>query len=282
MIEQFVHKATTSFFLWFDNYLLRRGQAFSNKTGKFYHYEDDRLDPRLQTFGSPYKQWVTDSSIAGANIPTNVYVNGVSKNRTDGVIFDFDNGRVLSSGISSTANVTGSFAVKDFNLYFTNETEEDLLIDRKYVANPRVYSPPMNYIQPYDAVVPAIFLSSASIKNEAFAFGGQDTTKIIMKAVVLAENTYQLDGVLSLFADSRNEVVANIPYSGYPITEYGDLKNGSYSYNTLKSQYESEPFFFINDVDTSKLSDKASKSLTNDLYIGFIDFELNQQRYPRE
>lgn len=282
MIEQFVHKATTSFFLWFDNYLLRRGQAFSNKTGKFYHYEDDRLDPRLQTFGSPYKQWVTDSSIAGANIPTNVYVNGVSKNRTDGVIFDFDNGRVLSSGISSTANITGSFAVKDFNLYFTNETEEDLLIDRKYVANPRVFSPPMNYIQPYDAVVPAIFLSSASIKNEAFAFGGQDTTKIIMKAVVLAENTYQLDGVLSLFADSRNEVVANIPYSGYPITEYGDLKNGSYSYNTLKSQYESEPFFFINDVDTSKLSDKASKSLTNDLYIGFIDFELNQQRYPRE
>lgn len=282
MIEQFVHKATTSFFLWFDNYLLRRGQAFSNKTGKFYHYEDDRLDSRLQTFGSPYKQWVTDSSIAGANVPTGVYVNGVLKNRNDGVIFDFDNGRVLSSGIASTANVTGTFAVKDFNLYFTNETEEDLLIDRKYVANPRVYSPPMNYIQPYDAVIPAIFLSSASIKNEPFAFGGQDTTKIIMKAVVLAENTYQLDGILSLFADSRNEVVANIPYSGYPITEYGDLKNGSYSYNTLKAQFESEPFFFINEVDTSKLSDKAAKSLTNDLYIGFIDFELNQQRYPRE
>lgn len=282
MIEQFVHKATTSFFLWFDNYLLRRGQAFSNKTGTFYHYEDDRLDSRFQTFGSPYKQWVTDSSIAGANIPTGVYVNGVLKNRNDGVIFDFDNGRVLSSGIASTANVTGTFAVKDFNLYFTNETEEDLLIDRKYVANPRVYSPPMNYIQPYDAVIPAIFLSSASIKNEPFAFGGQDTTKIIMKAVILAENTYQLDGILSLFSDSRNEVVANIPYSGYPITEYGDLKNGSYSYNTLKSQFQSEPFFFINEVDTSKLSDKAAKSLTNDLYIGFIDFELNQQRYPRQ
>ncbi len=281
MIEQFVHRATTSFFLWFDNYLLRRGQAFTNQTGKFYHYADDRLDPRFETFGSPYKQWVTDSSISGVNIPTGVYVNGSLKNRSNGIIFDFDNGRVISSGIAQTDTLTGSFSVKDFNIYFTNETEEDILIDRKYVANPRVYSPAPNYIQPYDSVIPAVFLSSASIKNEPFSFGGQDTTKILMKAVVLAENTYQLDGILSLFADSRNEVIPNIPFSGYPITEYGDLKNGYYSYNQLKSQFSQEPFFFVNEVDTSKLSDKAAKSITNDLYIGFIDFEINQQRYPR-
>jgi len=281
MKPQFIHSATTSFFLWFDNYLIKKGEAFSNKTGKFYYYADDRLDPRFKTFGSPYKQWVTDSSISGANIPTGVFVNGAQRNRNSGIIFDFDNGRILSSGISQTDSVTGSFAVKDFNIYFTNETEEDLLVDRKYVANPRVYSPQENYINPYDAVVPAIFLSSSTVKNDPFSFGGEDTTKILMKAVVLAENSYQLEGVLSIFADSKQSVFPTIPFEAHPVTEYGDLKSGIYSYEALKTQYQSGQLFFVNDVDTSKLSDKSSKTLTNDLHVGFIDFEIHQQRYPR-
>ena len=40
-------------------------------------------------------------------------------------------------------------------------------------------------------------------------------------------------------------------------------------------------YFFIDDVVSSKLNDKARKSLMNDLHVGFIDFELYQQRYPR-
>jgi hypothetical protein len=102
-----------------------------------------------------------------------------------------------------------------------------------------------------------------------------------MKAVVMAENAYQLDGVLSIFADSQNEVITNIPFASHPLNEYGDLKNGSYSYETLKSQNQNNQLFFIEEVITSKLTDKARKSLANDLYIGFIDFEIHQQRYPR-
>jgi hypothetical protein len=124
-------------------------------------------------------------------------------------------------------------------------------------------------------------LSSSSINNYPFSFGGEDTTKIQMKAVVIAENSYQLDGALSIFADSLNEVFPTIPFSGNPTTEYGDIKNGSYSYDLLKNQYDDEPLFFIEDVVTSKLNDKARKSLTCDLFIGFIDFEIHQQRFPR-
>lgn len=281
MKPQFIHDATTSFMLWFDNYLLKKGEAFSNKTGTFVFYEDDRLDSRYKAFGSPFKQWVTDSSISGANIPTGVFVNGVQKTRNSGVLFDFDNGRILSSGIAKTDVVTGSFAVKDFNIYFSNETEEDLLIDKKYIENPRVYSPAKQPVKPYDAAIPAIFLSASHSKNDPFAFGGEDTSRVFIKGIVLAENQYQLDGVLSIFADSEQEVFRKIPFSGHPITEYGDLKNGTYSYEELKNQYSGNPLFFIEEVNTSKLTNKASKSITNDLCIGFIDFEVHQQRYPR-
>ena len=37
MKEQFVHTLTNSFMLWFDNFLLKKGEAFSNQTGTFYH-----------------------------------------------------------------------------------------------------------------------------------------------------------------------------------------------------------------------------------------------------
>lgn len=281
MIEQFQHRATTSFLLWFDNYLLRRGQAFSNQTGSFSHYTDDRLDGRYKAFGSKYKQWVTDSSIDGAIVPSGVWVNGSFKQRGNDLKLDFDNGRALLSGVSNTAAVTGSFSVKDFNIYFTNEGEEDLLVDKKYESNSRTYIPSIAYVQPYDQVVPAIFISSESMRNEPFAFGGEDTTQISMKAVVLSDSAYHLDGVLSIFADSREEVIPNIPFSGHPIDEYGDLKNGTYSYQILKTENANNQLFFIEDVVTSKLTDKARKSLANDLYVGFIDFEIHQQRSPR-
>jgi hypothetical protein len=281
MIEQFQHKVTTSFLLWFDNYLLKKGQAFSNRTGSFYYYADDRLDDRFEAFGSPFKQWVNDSSINGATIPSGVFVNGSFQPRSDGLILDFTNGRALISGIANSSLVTGEFSVKDFNVYFTNEGEEDLVVDKKYRPNPRTYSPEKSYIEPYDNVVPAIFISSQSIKNDPFAFGGEDTTKIEMKAVVMAENSYQLDGVLSIFADSRNEVITPIPFAEFPTTEYGDIKNGFFSYEDLKNQHSNQPPLFIEDTVTSKLTDKARKSLANDLFVGFVDFEIHQQRYPR-
>ena len=75
MIEQFQHKLTTSFFLWFDNFLLEKGEAYTNSTGEFFYYDDPRLDATYKAYGSPYKQWVTDSSITDAIIPTGVFIN---------------------------------------------------------------------------------------------------------------------------------------------------------------------------------------------------------------
>jgi hypothetical protein len=282
MIEQFQHRLTNSFFLWFDNYLLTKGQAYSNLTGTFFNYQDERFDSSYEVFGSAYKQWVNDSSITGANIPSGVYVNGVFSGRNENLILDFENGRVLSSELPANAKITGSFAVKDFSVYFSNETEEDLIIENKYDINSRIILNDESYVMPYDYVIPAIFLSVDSVQNKGFALGGMEETTVMAKAVVIAENNYQLDGVLSIFADSRNEVFRPIPMANHPMNEFGDLKSGTYSYTTLKNQFSDSQNFYINNANTSKLTDKSRKSLTRDIYVGFIDFEIQQHRYRHQ
>jgi hypothetical protein len=279
MKEQFQHKLTTSFFLWFDNFLLTKGEAFSNKTGSFFYYSDDRLDTTYKAYGSPYKQWVTDSSITDANVPSGVFIGGNFSGRDDGVVLDFDNGRALISGGNTDLTVTGSFAVKDFNVYMTNDTEEDLVVENKYTVNSRLPSGPYTYISPYDDVVPAVFIAPSDSRNSPYALGGLQDTQVTMKAVVLAEDPYQLDGVLSIFMDSSEECINPIPMTGYPTTELGDLKNNTYNYTNTKNQYSDLTKFYINGVTTSRLSDRDRKSLAHDLYVGFIDFDVQQHRY---
>ena len=67
--------------------------------------------------------------------------------------------------------------------------------------------------------------------------------------------------------------------SGYPTTELGDLKGGYYNYTGLANQYTGETKFFVDSVRTSKLTDRVRKSLANDMYVGFIDFDIQQHRY---
>jgi len=282
MIPQYQHKVITSFLLWFDNHLLKKGEAYSNKTGTLHYFNDSRLPDSYKTYSSPYKQWVTDSSIVGSEnpiIPTQFMGSG----RDDGIIFDFENGRIIETGGSfgTQETITGTFAVKDFNIYLTNETEEDLILENKFVQNSR-YGDSEGGIKPYDQVVPAIFINSETIQNVPFAFGGEDETRMTIKAVVLAEDSYSLDGVLSIFADSRHENVNIIPFSGHPATEYGDIKNGSYNYTDLINTHKGlEVPLYIEDVVVSKLSDKAQKQSIGDLKVGFIDFDVYQHRFPR-
>ena len=284
MKPQYQHKVLTSFVLWFDNFLLQQGEAYSNKTGQLYYMEDDRLPSSYVRYSSPYKQWVTDSSITGSTNPT-IPTSIMGSGRSDNFIFDFENGGIIhtgSSSIGSNQTITGTFAVKDFNVYVTNDTEEDLILEKKFKKNSRYGGSETTGIDPYDQATPAIFINNEVARNVPFAFGGEDQTRMTIKAVVLAENTYQLDGVLSIFADSRHKNINLIPFTGHPATEYGDIDGGSYNYTGLIDTYkDAEEPLYIEDVTVSKFSERAKKQNLGGLEVGFIDFEVYQNRYPR-
>jgi len=290
MIEQYHHKLTNSFMLWFDNYLLTKGKAYTNHTGvNLEFYADDRIDSNYKAYGSPYKQWVIDSSVDGAIIPTTVNVNGstqgdynpVTSGRND-LAIDFDNGRVLMNGPSENLEVSCDFSVKDFNLYFANETEEDLIVENKYTINSRVIPSELSPIEPYDQVIPAVFFNTNTFQNKGFAFGGMEETTTTITATVMSEDSYMLDGVLSIFADSKNESIAVIPMSQHPFNEFNDLKDGTYNYKELANENGKCNGLYVNNVTTSKLTDRARKSLSNDIFVGFIDFEIQQHRFRHQ
>lgn len=291
MIEQYHHKLTNSFMLWFDNYLLTKGQAYTNHTGvALEYYADDRLDSSYKAYGSPYKQWVFDSSIDGAIIPSDVTVgntpsgayNPAITGRAGDMHIDFDNGRTLVKTTNENYQITADFAVKDFNLYFTNETEEDLIIENKYTINSRIPTSEKEPISPYDQVLPAIFFNTSTFENKGFAFGGMEETTTTITATIMSEDSYMLDGVISIFTDSRNELISVIPMAEHPFDEFNDLKSGSYNYKDLSDQYKKCNGFYINNVNASKLTDRARKSLSNDLFIGFLDFEIQQHRFRHQ
>jgi hypothetical protein len=290
MIEQYHHKLTNSFMLWFDNYLLTKGEAYTNHTGvKLEYYADDRIDSEYKAYGSPYKQWVFDSSINGAIIPDGVTVGNTPTGAynplisgREGISVDFDNGRALVKTNNEAYDLTADFAVKDFNLYFTNETEEDLIIENKYTINSRIPSAGFGPIEPYDQVIPAVFFNTATSNNKGFAFGGMEETTTTIVATVMSEDSYMLDGVLSIFNDSKNESIAVIPISEHPFNEFNDLKSGSFNYENLSNQYKKCNGLYINGVTTSKLADRARKSLSNNIFVGFIDFEIQHHRFRHQ
>ena len=300
MKPQFQHKLITSFMLWMDNYILTKGEAFRNISNHSLISNPDNTLPTQTVFSSAYKQWVFDSSVPNATV--NNYISGLSDSNLDrsdhsDLKIDYNNGRVMfdstNTSITTSTPLQANFSVKDFNIYVTNETEEDLIIESKYSANNR-YSTltESEPIPPYDIVTPAIFISFQDSQNTPFAFGGLDETSTDIRCVVFAENSYQLDGALSILNDSNKTTIAELDFEDYPLNEYGDLKTGSNSYNT--SDADNNPYFnytglaatknshfFIEDVVVSKLSDKIKQKNNPNLFIGFVDFEISKHRNPR-
>ena len=101
MKAQFDNQVLSSFLLWFDHTLLNVGEAYQNTTGQFYNVSQEFAG--YQTYASSYSQIVSDASIAGATIPTGLYVGSNLVNVGQGAgtglyAIDYNNGRSYWSG----------------------------------------------------------------------------------------------------------------------------------------------------------------------------------------
>jgi len=268
----------SSMIMWIDNILLSKGEAYQNYNSKFYPITN--IYNGFYSYGLPFKQIVSDSSISGANILSGVYINNtftsVGQNNLTGINPNL--GQIYFTTNQNSNNLSGIYSVKNFNIYLTNQPEEELLFETQYDIRPKISQNPTG-LAIESITYPCIFLKNNGGTNEPFAFGGQDNTIMEVRAIVLADNMFNLDAVCSLLKDTARKYIPLI--NNTPFNTFGAPTNGYFNYNSLISNINvSVDGFYIEEVNISKIFANLN-SKNNRVFPAFIDFKLSNIRYPR-
>ena len=310
MKPQFDHKVQSSFYLWFDDRLTRYWEAVESGISQTFYYSDLGVDiPSNQVaYYSADRQLVAN----GLSVPTGVWVSGILDDAGDpldytfvgqttgqpltenptGLMVDFDQGRVImgtgiTTGDSSALSITGGFDRKAFNVYMTNETEEQLLLNSDFIIadqSDETFLQNVTGLGTPNYTLPAAFISYNASFNKPFAFGGMQDTRSNIRVVTVSEDNYEIDGVLSLFRDSSEVCVPLVNFEDFPFGEYFHLKNPPYTYSGLYDNLMSAQgakYAFIEKVTCSKLYDRTYSQLSPNLKVGFIDFQVSTPRFPK-
>ena len=193
---------------------------------------------------------------------------------------DFNKGRVLFNNniISSIPDISAGFAYKDYNIYYTDEKEEQLLFENSYSITSSIQGVTGGLA--YDELpFPCLFIKNRVTDNTPFAFGGQKKTQSMVRCIVLAANSFSLDSLMSILNDSVEKTFPVFSSSDLPFNYLGDFKYTGFNYEEACANHSLAQLAYVENVTVSKL-DEIKNSKTNKKSIGaFIDFDISNIRY---
>lgn len=295
MKAQYENKVMSSTLMWLDNSVLTKGEAYTNHGSSFYEAESQWFG--YHTYGAPYKQFVSDFSVpsnapVSPHIPTVVYVSGVFRPKgTDGLIdIDYNNGHVYFDHPIDAGQISGNYAVKDFNIYLTNKLEQELLFETKVNLKAKTSTNPAA-IAPNAITYPGIFVKNLGGRNEPWAFGGNDLSISNVRTIVLSDSQFNLDAVCSIIKDKARTIIPLIESNKYPFNTLGGFKDGLwnyagvsvYNYNELSA--DSAENLYIKDVHVSQFNVNYIAEMKNanpNVFSAIIDLDLENPRHPRQ
>ena len=282
MKPQFENILMSSMTLWFDNTLLKKGEAFSNHNSLFYPITN--IYNGYYSYGAPFRNLIRDEAITGSNIISGVYLNNtfITTGQSGLVAINADQGQLYFNTDQSTNTISGNYAVKDYGIYLTNENEEKILFETKFNLNPKTTENPTGL--PINAqTYPAIYLKNNGGNNEPLAFGGLDSTNINVRAIVISDSMFSMDALTSIFKDVVRTYIPLVQPSEMPFNSLNGL-NKKYNYDTLVSgKAGSSNSVYIKNIYVSKnVTNRGQyQDLNPDAISAFIDFELEAYRNPR-
>lgn len=282
MKATYINNLASSFYLWLDHEILTRGEAFITYSGKLYEVQDPSFDSS-SVYGSPFKQWVYDSSVPNAYIPSGV-TSGTQfiQRGQNNLNIDFNHGRVIFAGNKTSAqNLSIKYSFKEFNLYYTDEREEKLIFEKSYTLTPYI-NQITGALGPLDIPYPCVFIKLKTNENKPFAFGGLDESNYWIRCIVLAKDTFSLDSLTSILADSARKVFPVFNPEDLPFNYLGDFKSGNgYNYiNMCKAQGQHQ-LVFIDKVNVTKFDEAENSYINKKTIAALVDFELKAVRQPR-
>lgn len=287
MKEQFINKVTQSVLLWLEHQISDDGEAYTNVNTQFYDIPD--IHSNYYAYSCPYDQFLADESVSGSitpNLLTGIYVSGNYRNvGNDGFIAtDFYNGRLYFNHEieNPSINITGNFSVKEVNIMLTTDAEETLLFDTAYKPKMQI-TQDYNGQKSYETNIPVVFLKYIGGHNEPFAFGGYDACLYKYKAMVFAENLFQLEAIGSILRDKQNKRIPIIEKSENPFNYLGYYSGATYNYdNIISSKQNSSDYLmlervYVNNFDAFTI--KQRKDVSRGAQLGIIDLEIMSYRY---
>ena len=282
MKSQFLNQIVPSFMLFLDHEILQQGQAYTNYSGQLYQTTDSDFS-QFNVIGSPFRQWVSDSSIVGATIPSGVYSNGNYIPKVSGLALDYGMGRVITPLSFNPPNLTVNYAFKDLNVYYTDSREEKILFNTQYSLLPQNNFQAVSALNAVSRPYPCIYVKLRDSINEPYAFGGLDSTDTSIRTIIIADSNGLLDGTLSILNDTARKCFSIIPNAQLPFTAFGDYKNTSFNYNQLNAiNLTGANVTYIDKVLISKFDSIINKDMGDGVFAAFADFNLSNIRSPRK
>ena len=283
MKTSFLNDLSSSFCLFIDHEICFGAEGFVNiESGQLYSSYDPLYDYKV-IYQSSYRQWVAVGSITGVGGTLPLSVNSgnyeISKGEY-GLKIDYGMGRVFfdATGVNSNlSDFTANFARKEFNVFLTSLDEASLILQE-----PEYYSSFTTGVPVGEQPYPLIYVKHFYGKNDPFAFGGLDESTYDFRCTILSDNAFKLDTIGSVLQDSSRKSFPVLPSSGIPFTVYGDYKDAT-PYNYFQSCLDfGDRLAYINDVSVSKFDEKINKLIKDNVWGGFVDFNVSIIRMPRE
>jgi hypothetical protein len=272
----YANTLNSSFLLFLDNAIQKRGEGYSNVSSLFYTITG--VYNGYYTYGAPYKQIVSDASITGAIPFTGVYVNGsfIVPGQSGLVAINHYDGELLFSSDQSGKTISGNYAIKDFNVYLTDKGEDRLLFETK--LNYRSRKPQKERgLQSNEITYPAIFLRTDHAVNDPFAFGGVDMTKTNFRTVVMADSLFNLDAACGILMDSSHTYFRTIDNNDLRLNAMNSYTGSLFNYTSIAT---GDPIY-ISDARALRIktiSDQDFVNLNPNVYSAFVDFEVQSIR----
>lgn len=285
MTPQFSNKVVSSFMLWLDNKILKKGDAYTNHSSRFYKVNNTYSN--YHTYALPFKQIIIDSHISGATLMTGITLNStLITTGTSGLVdINYNEGQAYFTGSIGNNILSGQYSFKDFNIYSTSESDETLLFETKISPKPQI-SQTVTGLMSDEITYPCIFVKFVGHKNKPFAFGGLDNTYEKIRCIALCDSEFKLDALASILGDTLNTNVPFLTSGEFPYNALGGLTSGVYHYQEMTREKISNSFVYVENVDITRFNFNSIimtelKNYNSKIRPLIADFTLCIVRNPR-
>ena len=274
----------SSFLLYLDNKIMVKGLAYSSVGTNFY-----KINTPVNgyvTYAAPYKQIVADQSV-GAPLFTGLYINNnYVRTCVSGLAaINYNEGQLYFTSDPNTTSVSGNYSIKNFDIYLTDRSDQEILFETKYTQRPKTPQT-MSGLTNDQIQYPCIFLKHTQLENEPYELGGNELTTVTVEGIVMSDSQYKLDAILNICSDLVRTNVALFNWNEWPYDGLGNYRSGViFNYNAIAATKNPTPdSAYINNVKSSKLNYLGMKefsSINPNVYPALIEFELVKMRRPR-